>query len=187
VPITERSTLPDICFAVCTALERAGANAVLTGGSAATMYVPHRYQSRDADFIITMMNDRAAAAHALIELGFVERGGVYRHPETRYTLEFPPAPLSIGSTVIHDFVTITRGDELLHLLSRSDSICDRLAAFFHWSDRSALRTALDIAVSGEIDVGKIERWAAGEGATEKYAEFAARLAEERSGDKEAPH
>ena len=42
-----------------------GATAVLTGGSAAIYYALDRYQSRDSDFEITMVNDTQAAALAL--------------------------------------------------------------------------------------------------------------------------
>lgn len=52
--ITASSTIVDVAFAVCTALERAKIIAVLTGGSAATYYAPEAYQSRDLDFVITL-------------------------------------------------------------------------------------------------------------------------------------
>ena len=124
--ITSRSTLPDVCFAVCTALWRSGTVAVLTGGSAATLYAPERYQSHDADFVIMMARDPQGTATALADLGFVERGGMYHHPDTRYTVEFPPGPLSIGSMIVSDYETIRRGPETLHVLSRTDVVCDRL-------------------------------------------------------------
>lgn len=59
--ITEKSSLEDVCFTVCTALAHVGTNAVLAGGSAATYYAPHAYQSRDADFIVTFSSDMASA------------------------------------------------------------------------------------------------------------------------------
>ena len=46
------STLTDVAFGVCTALERADERAVLCGGSAATFYAPEAYESRDLDFIL---------------------------------------------------------------------------------------------------------------------------------------
>jgi hypothetical protein len=47
------SSLVDVAFAVCTALDRDGITAVLTGGSAATFYAPEAYQSEDADFVLS--------------------------------------------------------------------------------------------------------------------------------------
>jgi hypothetical protein len=173
--ITQYSTLEDICFAVCTALQNAGTTAVLTGGSAATYYAPQRYQSFDADFIITMRQDGRSTADALASLGFTERGGAYEHPATQYTIEFPPGPIAIGDVIITDWETMIRGDETLHVLSRTDSVRDRLAAFYHWSDRSSLITALAVAESGEIDLSRIEAWSNAEGAAAKFREFADRL------------
>src|SRR5579862_5130023 len=75
--ITAKSSLEEVCFAVCTALAHAGTAAVLTGGSAATFYAPHAYQSGDADFIITFSSNTARANDAMRELGYHEIGGTY--------------------------------------------------------------------------------------------------------------
>ncbi len=58
-PEKPRKHLPKIfthrcVFCRCTVLDHAGTKAVLTGGSAAIYYSPHRYQSLDADFVIVM-------------------------------------------------------------------------------------------------------------------------------------
>ncbi|MEO6912554.1 MAG: hypothetical protein ABI182_00860 [Candidatus Baltobacteraceae bacterium] len=178
--ITSQSTLVDISFGVCTALDRLETIAVLTGGSAATYYAPHRYQSRDADFVIVISADANAAGAALRDLGFNENGGIYSHPANLYTVEFPPGPLAIGTEIIQGYDTVHRNDEVLYILTRTDSVCDRLAGFYHWSDRSALRTALDVALSGPIDIERIERWSVGERSLEKYDEFRERFARESS-------
>jgi hypothetical protein len=167
-----------VSFAVCTALQRAGTIAVLTGGSAATYYAPQSYQSDDVDFIITLSRDSHAAASALLNLGFTEHGGVYRHPATTYTVEFPAGPLSIGRTIVRNYDTVRRGDRVLHVLTRTDTVRDRLAAFYHWDDRSSLRAALDVAQSGKIDLDKIKRWSAQEGASDKLTEFTYRYKQE---------
>jgi hypothetical protein len=84
------STLTDVAFAVCTALDRNGFHAVLTGGSAATYYAPDAYQSGDLDFVLTLRGTEGEAA--LISLGFFRKGDFYRHPHTHFLLEFPPCP-----------------------------------------------------------------------------------------------
>lgn len=48
--ICETSSLIDNAYEVGTVLDRAGVVAVLTGGSAATFYAAHSYQSHDLDF-----------------------------------------------------------------------------------------------------------------------------------------
>jgi len=179
-PITPNSTLTDVCFAVCTALDAVGTIAVLTGGSAATYYAPERYQSRDADFILTMYRVREAGPAALEQLGFcVGEDQIYRHERTKFTLEFPHGPLAIGAELIKRYETVRRDDQVLHIISRTDSVRDRLAAFFHWSDRSALVTALGVAESGDIDLAAIKAWSEREGEADKFREFSDRLRHDR--------
>ena len=86
-----------VCFEVCTALERVGTKAVLTGGSAAAFYAPDAYMSHDADYIIMRSPDGAKAVDALRELGYSEQNGMYVHASNPFTVEFPPGPLAIGS------------------------------------------------------------------------------------------
>lgn len=45
--------------------------------------------------------------------------------------------------------------------------------------RSSLRTALDVAQSGEIDLKSVATWSERKGASEKFAEFVRRYHEER--------
>jgi len=170
--ITQRSNLIDVSFAVCTALDRVGTVAILTGGSAATYYAPDRYQSRDADFVITIQTNPGASASALENLGFTEQGGIHRHTHSRHTLDFPPGPLAVGAEIIRKYETVRRGEEVLNVLSRTDCVRDRLTAFYHWDDRSSLRTALVVATSGEIDFDKIARWSKSESSVDKFNEFA---------------
>ena len=144
-PITEGSSLEDVCFAVCTALADAGTVAVLTGGSAATYYAPQSYQSGDADFIITFSSDPALAGKVLRELGYREIGGTYHHDINVFTVEFPPGPLSIDGDLVKAYDTVQRGSETLYVLSRTDCVRDRLASFYFFGDRSAVAAAVAVA------------------------------------------
>lgn len=172
--------LETVAFEVCTALQQEGLVAVLTGGSAATVYAPDAYQSADLDFVLHFGNspDKGACAEArIIALGYEHAGNSYRHASNPLLLEFPPGPLMIGSEHIDRWATRRRGEELLHILSPTDCCKDRLAAFLHWSDRSGLQQALAVAKAQRksVDVEEIERWAIVEGGTEKFQEFAERL------------
>jgi hypothetical protein len=171
--IFQTSTLIDVCFAVCTALKLQGNVAVLTGGSAATFYSPQHYQSSDADFIITLGGGTAGLA--LQTLGFEGVSGMYAHPRTVYTIDFLPPPIAIGNEVIKSWETFGRKGETLYVISRTDSVRDRLAAFYHWDDRSSLATAAGVANDGEIDLDLIRRWSAREGHLAKFDEFSERL------------
>ncbi len=169
--ITEASHLEDVCFAVCTELERCGTVAVLTGGSAATYYASEAYQSDDADFIITFSSDRTRAAEAMRRLGYREVGGTYHHDRNIFTVEFPPGPLAVGNDLIDSYETNRRGDEILHVLSRTDCVRDRLAAFYFFTDRSALVAAIAVAQDGRINLDEVQRWSEREGEILRFYEF----------------
>lgn len=168
--IDAASTLVDVAFEVCTALDIAGIGAVLTGGSAATFY-SGAYRSLDADFVIAFGRLRMPIEPILELLGFRSTGSHFAHPDTAYTLDFPAGPLGIGSDIVTKWETVRRGGQILYVISRTDSVRDRLAGFFHWNDRNSLRIALLVAKSGPIDLERIRNWSARERAAEKFAEF----------------
>lgn len=155
------SSLTDVCFEVCTALDRAGFNAVLTGGSAASVYAPSVYQSRDADFVITLRGTRGG--DALSQLGYERRDDIYHHRVNPFTLDFPRGPLAIGEDLVTDWDTLRRGGQVLYILSRTDCVRDRLLWFYVYTDRSALAAAIGVAESGSIDREAIREWSSREG------------------------
>jgi hypothetical protein len=126
--IRRDSTLAEVAFAVCTALDRAGVTAVLTGGSAATVYAPAANQSSDVDFIITFGGD-GSGDDALTALGYLAKNGAYVHAESPFPIEFPPGPLMVGGDNIVNWSTLRdEFGQLLHILTPTDSCRDRLAA-----------------------------------------------------------
>jgi hypothetical protein len=160
-PLDASSTLADVAFAVCTALERAGEHAVLCGGSAATFYVPEKYESRDLDFVLRFGTLATTVDAALAPLGYVRAPEtLYRHPEARFTVEFPTGPLAIGSETVTAHATEHQGDLLLHVYTASDVVRDRFMHYWAWGDQIALRVALDVAAarSFEIEAASIEAW-----------------------------
>jgi hypothetical protein len=169
--ITGGSTLCEVAFTVCTELQRVGVTAVLTGGSAATIWSAGTYQSHDCDFIIRFHEKDAPAEETLRRLGYSEHGGTYRHNANIFTLEFPLGPLSVGDEILTEWDTLRKGDLLLHILTPTDSCRDRLAAFYHWRDFSSLSVAVAIALRNEIDLGRIKSWSEKEKASEQYAHF----------------
>jgi hypothetical protein len=155
------STLTDVAFAVCTALERAGEHAVLCGGSAATFYAPEKYESRDLDFVLHFGALTTTVDAALAPLGYVRAPEMlYRHPKARYTVEFPKGPLAIGSETITQHATERRGDLVLHVYTPTDVVRDRFMHYWAWGDERALRVALDVAAAcaSVIDTASIQAW-----------------------------
>lgn len=173
-------TLTDVCFKVCTALDKAGTVAVLVGGSAATYYAPEAYQSDDVDFIIRL-GGSSAAVEALERIGFKEREGLYYSDETRYTLEFPAGPLMVGDDYISNYATVRRDDEVLYVLQPYDSVRDRLLWYYHYRDYSALNAAAAVAARNDVDIGSLRAWSVREGAPDKFESFVRQVRERRQG------
>ena len=80
VEIEPTDDLTSMAFKVCTALDTVGIRAVLTGGSAATVYAPEAYQSSDADFIAPFTTREESFQKVIEGLGFVKQGRIYVHP-----------------------------------------------------------------------------------------------------------
>jgi hypothetical protein len=164
--------LRTVAFKVCTAMERASVTAVLTGGSAATVYAPEAYQSQDLDFVLQRaVGPSGKAEEALAELGYAEERGTYVHHSNPLTLDFVPRPIQIGGEIIGDWDTLREDGMILHILSPTDCCRDRLAHFLHWNDRAGLAQAVAVAGNHEVDMDGIRSWCEREGQTRKYREF----------------
>jgi len=173
--IDRNSSLTDVAFAVCTALDQREVLGVLTGGSAAAYWAPNAYQSADADFVLTLEVDPKKIVEVMQALDFRSVGGTWVHPRTVFTVEFPPGPLAVGGELIIRHDTVLRSDgSVLHVLSPQDSVRDRLAHFIHWNDRTALGAAIGVAAghADRITMPEIERWAQREDPQlERFREF----------------
>lgn len=142
-------------------LEHAGIAATLSGGGAVSIYSHNEYESLDLDFITDARN--AVLAEALAELGFRRDavGRAFRHPESDFYVEFPPGPLAFGETVVgHDDVPLHQTHfGPLRVVTPTQSIMDRLAAYVHWSDRQALDQAILVARRQPVDWDALQEWA----------------------------
>lgn len=179
--ITAESTLADVCFAVSAALEAHGMSGVLTGGSAAALYAPQAYMSDDADFILDADDPLAEVAIALETIGFQRDGKarIFVNPNSKFTVDFPKGPLSVGGEYIHKTHVLEHGDRRLRILTRTDCIRDRLAHFYFWSDFTALNAAVGVATQDfdEVELDLLRAWTERESPEllEKFAEFEQRL------------
>jgi hypothetical protein len=160
--IDEHSSLNDACFEVSAALERHGIHAVLTGGSAATVYAPEYYTSLDADFVLTNFHGRKELDAALAEIGYVPSHtvGMYEHGRSAFTLDFPKGPLAVGGDYIHETVVLEKESLRLRILTVTDCVRDRLSAFYHWGDFTALKAAVGVAKKhrDKVDFERIRVW-----------------------------
>jgi hypothetical protein len=167
--IDEASSLEDVCFEVAAVLERFAMKGVLTGGSAATVYAPKAYASMDADFVLAKAPDRTRLCDAMAQIGYVPMAtaGMFEHPKTVFTVDFPKGPLAVGGDYVRETATLERGSAHLHILTTTDCVRDRLAHFYHWKDYTALNTAVAVtrAHRQTVDVEVLRRWTERESGT----------------------
>jgi hypothetical protein len=168
-------TLGELAAYIDTHLREGGIDVVLSGGACVTIYSEHKYVSKDLDFISRFALDRAKVDSAMKELGFEQRGRYYYHPQTPYFVEFISGPPSIGQDRIEEIQEIKMATGFVRIISPTDSVKDRLAAFYHWGDRQSLEQAILISRSNYIDIDNVESWSSREGKTAEFGEFKRRL------------
>ncbi len=182
--IDKHSTLEDVCFEVAAALDRFSIQGVLTGGSAATIYAPGVYTSTDADFVLVNFPGREQLRKALAEVGFTPSAttGMFEHPQSTFTIDFPKGPLAVGGEYVQDTAEIERRDMRLRILTPMDCVRDRLAHFYYWGDYTALNAALGVARANplKIEIPSLRAWTereSGPGADHRprFQEFLDRL------------
>jgi len=161
-----RQTSPEeLAALISQALQRAGISATLSGGAAVSLYSHNEYQSRDLDFVTSERN--AAIAAAIAPLGFQHEAGSreFNHPDTDYYVEFPPGPLAFGETVVadEDAVTIETKFGPLRIVTPTQCVMDRLAAYVAWNDNQAFAQAVMIASRQALDWPALLEWSEREG------------------------
>ena len=160
---------------VCQSLRDAGITVTLTGGACVAIWTDGQYISKDLDFIEQGTVPRRDIRAVLERLGFSEDRRYFIHPDTDFVVEFPSGPLAVGNEPVRAVSERATAAGVLRLLSPTDCVKDRLAAYFHWGDQQALQQALLVARKQRIDLGEVRRWSLAEGAASKVAEFLAAL------------
>ena len=141
VTITKQSTLLEVALTVGAALDRHGVKAVLTGGACASIHSAGEYTSLDLDFVVTNQTTQPTLDMALGDVGFNRSGDRYLHPDTQFWVEFPRGPLAVGGDYKIRPTTLRGKAGSANVLSATDSCRDRLAAFYHWNDRTESRVS----------------------------------------------
>jgi hypothetical protein len=160
---------------VCSKLGEAGIETVLSGGSCVQIYSQGKYTSDDIDLI-----DRFNGGHTLIKkvmlgMGFKEHNRYFVHDETEWFIEFPRGPLGVGDAPVDDIAIRKEETGILRLLTPTDCIKDRLAAYYHWDDLQSLEQAVWVAEKNDFDIVSIEEWSQKENMLEKYQIFRKRI------------
>jgi hypothetical protein len=178
--IRDSALLVDLAALICDACAKGGAEVVLSGGACVSIYTKNEYESFDLDFVLRSQSDRKKVGPILEALGFRKDGRHYRRPETRHIIEFLSPPLSVGGEPVREILEIRRATGILRLLSPTDCVKDRLAAFYHWDDRQSLEQAVLVCRAEEVDLREVRRWSIREGMADKYAVFRKELDRSRA-------
>lgn len=165
----------ELACLVSEALEKAGIEAVLSGGGAVSVYTENEYESSNLDFVTSTYVKELETA--LSPLGFKKGSGrAFEHSDTDYYLEFPPGPLAAGGEVFSEWDELETDFGTIQILSPTQIVKDRLAAYIHWNDQPSLEQAIMVAKAREIDYPSLEEWVAREDGVKQYETFRRLLA-----------
>lgn len=169
-------SLKDLAIYISDYLRKNGIDTVLSGGACVTIYTDNKYLSYDLDFVLLVYIGRKKIKTVLEEIGFQEDGRSFRHKDTPYFIEFLSPPLSVGEEPVKDISSIKKRGKVLKLLSPTDCVKDRLAAYYHWNDLQSLDQAVLVCKDSSVNLKEIERWSLNEGMRRKFEILKERLA-----------
>jgi hypothetical protein len=159
--MTSETPLRELAALISQALQKAGITATLSGGAAVSVYSDNEYLSYDLDFVSSAR--LKAIEEAIAPLGFnrVGKGRHFEHPDTPWYVEFPPGPLAFGETCVPDddagVVETEYGP--LRIVTPTQIIMERVAAYVHWHDNQSLDQAIMVAVRQPVDWLALYQWA----------------------------
>ena len=173
--------MEELAAYVCTALENGGIDTVLSGGCCVELYSHGRYTSDDIDLIDRYNGGHRKIKEIMEKLGFKEYSmkRYFVHDDTSFFIEFPRGPLGVGDAPIQEIATRKSETGILKLLTPTDCIKDRLAAYYHWGDTQSLEQAVWVAQANDFDMESIRVWSLNEGMHEKYTIFENNVKEEK--------
>jgi len=175
VKINKKISLKDFAIIVAKALKEKEIDVVLTGGAVVSIYSQNKYVSKDVDFLSA--TDHQTIKKAMHDIGFQNLGKDFFREDTEFSVEFPGYSLVICDEPMKPEGEIQDGSFTLHLLSPTQCVMDRLAAFYHWKDRQSLEQAILVAIEHPIKLKKIESWSENEGMGDRFQIFLKTLKE----------
>ncbi len=129
-------------------LRRQGIEVVLSGGASVANYTIGKCVSQDLDLVNVYSASRDSIRSAMTEIGFHEEGRHFRHSDSPHIIEFPQGPLTVGAEPVKRVDEIRLSTGILRVISPTDSVKDRLAAYYHWGDQQALE-------NNEVDIEEV--------------------------------
>jgi hypothetical protein len=174
-PVAKMS-IGELAAYISSHLRGLGIDVVLSGGSCVSIYSAGKYVSMDLDFIDTRFATPREIREAMFAIGFIPENRYFKHPETDLLVEFPSGPLAVGKEPVGAINEIEFSTGVLRILSPTDCVKDRLAAYYHWNDLQSLEQAVLVAQSNDVDLIEVKRWSKEEGMSDAFARIASRFA-----------
>lgn len=156
-------------------LAKKGINVVLSGGACVAFYSEGKHVSLDLDFVNASMTNFVKIHAAMKEIGFQERNRYFIHPDTELFVEFPSGPLAVGDEQVRTVAEIETQTGTFQIISPTDCVKDRLAAYYHWDDLPCLEQATMVANENDVDLDEIRAWSENEGRVEQFQRFLEQL------------
>jgi hypothetical protein len=156
-------------------LREKGIEVILAGGAAVAIYSDNKYVSKDLDLINIYGINRRKIRDAMREIGFYEEGRYFRHADSQFFVEFPPGPLAIGEEPVRQIAEKKFSTGTLKIISPTDCVKDRLAAYYHWGDQQSLLQATLVAQRNKINIDEVRNWSLAEGKLEEFERIKSKL------------
>ena len=170
----------EVAATVSEHLHAHGVAATLVGGACVSIHSHNKYQSSDLDFVTYASLKELETV--LTGLGFRRQGRsrLFTRDDCAFVLDFVAPPIDIGL----ERVDSVRGVQVLQtdmgelrLLTPTNCVKDRLAAYYHWDDPQSLEQAVMVAQAqaADVDLPDVERWSRRESHLAKFRVFLEQL------------
>ena len=136
-----------------------------------SIYSGGSYRSGDLDMITDDLG-RSLLPTALAKIGFIPgKSRYYKPPDCDHLcLEFPKGPVELGEQFQVIPAEISVESRIIKLLSPTDCVKDRLAAYIHWKSNDAFNQAVLVCrkQGDQIDMCDLSTWCRGEGGSATF-------------------
>ena len=170
----QKIRIKELAALISEKLRGEGVDSILVGGACVSIYTKNKYQSFDLDFVTHAAIKEVTTL--LAELGFQrESSRHFIRRDCPFFIEFVAPPAAVGIEPLKGEKKLKTKFGTIVLMTPTDSVKDRLAAYYHWNDQQALEQAIMVAKVQKINLREVKRWSEKEGHAEKYKEFLNRL------------
>lgn len=159
-------------------LEGAGFPSVLVGGAVVAIYSQGIYTSGDLDIIPDDFK-RDRIPETLGKTGFIQsKSRHFKHPDCDHLIvAFPHGPVEVGDEYPITPAELTVEGRTIRLLSPTDCVKDRLAAFIHWGSRDCFDQAVLVsrAQKDRVNFPDVASWCRREGKPDAFDQLISKL------------